>query len=154
MAGVEHFLSPFWVADLTFSRSQGGMFAGGQEQRGIVLLDACAPQAQRIHVLGTEGSLAQALASQGGLAGAAVAMPRSNPTQAAALMMQRLRSNPEYLNPRLRIRGLAFLPVAAATFSSSQGTRTTSACLSGSIPIDDYARSQVQMTQQLLQRYG
>jgi hypothetical protein len=155
LAGVEQFLSPFWVADVTFSRAQGAVFTSGQEQRAIVLLDACAPQAQRVVVVGAEhGALAHALANQGVVAGLPAAMPRSNPTQAAAVMMQGLRGKPEYLNPRLRIRGMAFLPVATATFSSTQGTRVASACLGGSVPVDDYARAQVQTTQQLLNRYG
>lgn len=153
--GVEQFLSPFWIAELTYSRAHGAVFTSGQEQRAIVLLDACAPQAGRVVVVGAEhGVLAQALATQGSLAGAPVAMPRSNPTQVSAIMMHGLRAKPEYLNPRLRIRGMAFLPVASATYSSSQGARVTSACLGGSVPVDDYARTQVQTTQQLLNRYG
>jgi hypothetical protein len=103
---------------------------------------------------GEHGVLAQALASQGSLVGAPVAMPRSNPTQVSAIMMQGLRAKPEYLNPRLRIRGMAFLPVASTTYSSTQGTRVASACLGGSVPVDDYARTQVHTTQQLLNRYG
>jgi hypothetical protein len=153
IASVDQFLSPFWVADVTFSRAQGTVFTSGQEQRTVALLDACNPSPQRVVVLG-DGPLAQALNTQGSLLGAPVAMPRSSPTQASTIMMQGLRGRPDYLNPRLRIRGLAFLASAAATYTGGQTPRIASTCLNGQVPVDDFARTQVQTTQQLLQRYG
>lgn len=153
ITSVDQYLAPFWVADVSFSRAQGAVFTSGQEQRAVVVLDACAPAPQRVVVL--EGTpLANALNTQRTFVGIPTAMPRSSPTQASAIMMQGLRSRPELLNPRLRIRGLAFLATASATYSAGQKQRTSTTCLNNQVPVDDFARSQVQTTQQMLQRYG
>lgn len=153
LAGLEQFLSPFWVADVSFSRAQGAVFTSGQEQRAIALVDACAPSAQRVAVI-ESATLANALSTQATIAGVPMAMPRSSPTQASTIIAQALRARPEYLNPRLRIRGLAFLSAAVATYTGGARPRTASACLNNQVGIDDFAGTQVQTTQQLLQRYG
>lgn len=150
---VAQFLNPVWVADVSFSRAQGAVFTSGQEQRAVAVLDACAPTPQRVVVVGS-APLANALGVQGPLGGTPVAMPRSSPAQASAIMMQGLRGRPEYLNPRLRIRGLAFLAAASVTYTGGPQQRSATSCLSGQVPIDDFARTQVQTTQYLMQRYG
>jgi hypothetical protein len=153
VAEVDQFLAPFWAADLSFSRTQGGMFVGAQEQRAVVVVDACAPSPTRVLVVGA-GPVATALESPGMLAGAPVAMPRSGPTHAAAVMMQGLQRRPEYMNPRLRMRGLVFLPAVVATYTGGPRPRTVTSCLSDQVPVDVLARANVQTTQHLLQRYG
>lgn len=153
IASVEQFLTPFWVADISFSRAQGAVFTSGQEQRAVALLDACAPLPQRVAVLGPT-PLADALNSQSSLGGTPVAMPRSSPTQASSVMMQGLRGRSEYLNPRIRIRGLAFLATATANYTGGARPRAATACLNDQVLVDGYAATQVQTTQQMLQRYG
>ena len=152
VTGVERFLSPFWVADVFFSRAQGSVFASGKEERAVALLDACAPDPHRLVVLG-ESPLVRALETHGSPAGTPIAAPRSSPSQASAAMMRGLHGRSEYLNPRLRVRGLAFLPVAAATYAGGQHPRTVTSCLADQVPADRLAREQVQTTQQMLQRY-
>ena len=151
--GVEQFLAPYWVADLSFSRAQGSVFTSGQEQRALVVVDACAPSARTVVVLG-QSPLVDVLGSLGSAAGFPVAMPRSSASQATSAMMQGLRSRPELLNPRLRLRGLALLPAAVATYAGGPQQRVVSTCVSDQVPIDDFTRSQVQVTQIATQRYG
>jgi len=153
LAHVEQFMSPFWVADISFSRKQGAVFASGQEQRAVAVVDACAPAPQHVVVL-ESAPLVNALESQASLAGVPVAMPRSSPSQASAVLMQALRGRPEYLNPRLRIRGLAFFGAAMATYTGGASPRTATACLNSLVSIDGFAATQIQTTHQLLQRYG
>ncbi len=153
LEGVQQFLCPVWVADLSFSRAQGAVFTSGHEQHAVVLLDACAPHPQRVTVLGPT-PLVNALGVHGSLAGAPLAMPHSSPAQASGIMTQGLRARPEYLNPRLRMRGLAFLATATATYTGGPQPRTATACLNGQVAVDHVAHAHVHTTQQMLQRYG
>lgn len=153
--GSVQFLAPVWVADVGFSAATGAVFKEGVEARVVAIVDACAPEPGRVTFLdGAQAPVADALAHPGRLAGGDVALPRSTAAAAAGAFTQAAKGRQNMLNARVQVRGLAWLPAAVVQFSSPKGERTAIACLGGAVTLTDAAVRQVQVTRQIVQRFG
>jgi hypothetical protein len=149
------FLAPVWVAEVGYSASTGAVFKEGVESRTLALVDACAPEPARVQFLdSTHAALAQALSHTGTLPSASVALPRSTAGAAGAVIAQAAKGRSNMLNARIQVRGLAWLPAAAAAFSSEKGMRHALTCMNGSVPVDDAAIQQLEVARRLAERFG
>jgi hypothetical protein len=154
LAHVTQYLLPVWVVDVWFAVAQGAVFTQGREAQSVVLVDACSPAPQKAALLdGGASPLLQALAGPRPIPQCPVALPRSGPLTAQQCAEQALRSRPGVVNPRARVRGLALLPAAVATFTAGPATRTATTCLGGMVQADRVALGQLDAMGDILQRY-
>lgn len=156
LAQLDSFMAPVWVAEVAYSRAQGSVFTSGVETRSTALVDACAPAAAGVVFLDDPSHpYAQAMAQSGSVGAHPVALPLSTPSQVVGVIAQALRSRPGVLNPRVNLRGLAFMAGAAAHYASAKGaSRALVSCCNGFLPLDPGVVQRVRATQFLTQRYG
>jgi hypothetical protein len=149
------FLAPVWVAEISYSASTGAVFKEGVEGKALALLDACALDPARVCFLdGTHASLADSLGHAGRLVGGDVALPRSTAASANGVFAQAAKGRPNMLNARIQVRGLAWLPAAVAEFSSPKGSRSAISCMNGFVVLADAAVRQIDVSRQIVQRFG
>lgn len=156
IASIQQFMTPVWVAEVAFSRSQGSVFTSGVETRSMAFVDACAPSPSGVAFAeDANHPYVQALAYASPLGTSQTALPLSTPSQVIGVMTQAARARPGVLNPRVTLRGLAFMAGAAAQYQSSKGTtRTLVNCCNGFVPLDDSVLQRVHAAQFIAQRYG
>lgn len=156
VTGVSAFLAPVWVADVAFSRAQGSVFTSGVENRAIAIVDASSPHPSKVVFIDDPGHpIAQAFGYPTQLGTRDVAMPLSTPADVVPMFAQALRGRPGTLNPRVNLRGIAFLTGASAAYQDNKGgARMTVGCANGFAQLDGSVVHRVQATQHILQRYG
>lgn len=156
VAGVTAFMAPVWVADVAFSRAQGSVFTSGVESRTIAIVDASSPHPSKVvFVDDPTHSIVQALGYATPLGTSEVALPLSTPEEVVPMFTQAARARPGTLNPRVNLRGIAFLAGASARYTDNKGgARTAVNCANGFVQLDGGVVHRVQATQQILQRYG
>lgn len=155
LAALASFMAPVWVADVGFSKAQGSVFTSGVESRFTAFVDACAPNVNGvIFVEDANHPYVQALAHAAPLGTNQVALPLSTPSQVTTIIAQAARKRPGVLNPRVTVRGLAFLPAGAAQYTSDKNTRTLVRCANGFLPVDPGVVQRMQAAQFIAQRYG
>lgn len=154
LLNLQHFYVPVWVAEVTYSRSSGAVFASGVESRAVFLVDSCAPRADRVAPLQDGHPLLRALASPQAISTRDMALPRTTSGHATGVMQQALRNRPEFLNPRVRVTGLALAAAAVALLQSAKGQRTAVSCLNGMVHVDETAATQLRLAQQVFDQFG
>ena len=157
LAKLEKFLLPVWVAEVVYSKSTGALLKSGVEGKAFATVDACAPDASRVCIFDDPESpgvgpllAVETLAARGAI----IAAPRSTPQIAKALIEAAVRGRPELLNPKVKMRGMAYLPAAVAHYESKKGLREAACCWNGLIPTVPGVRTQVQVSQSLKQQFG
>jgi hypothetical protein len=152
---VDQFLTPVWIADVSYSRATGAVFKAGVEGRGVAIVEACSPAAAKVAFFPDPNlPLVQALGYQQTLGTTAVALPRCTAAGVHSIFAQALQGRADITNPQVRVRNMAFLPAAVVHYQSDKGMRQQLGCMGGQIAIDATALQQVTATQQLLQRFG
>jgi hypothetical protein len=154
VARTEAFLVPFWVADVSYSRAEGAVFVDGKEDSGVLLVQACKPSAEAtIFITDPTNDIVGALEQVRAIGGETIAMPMSTAATAQEIMTQAVRSKPGVKNPRVKIRGLAYIASAVVDFQSPQGSRPAATCLGGRLPVDPSIREHVGLAQQVLNAF-
>lgn len=152
---IEKFLLPVWVASVSFSRSAGKVFKQGVESKCLAVVDACGPSAGKVFFASSDTDpIAVALSSKRNLSSRSVALPTSTAGVAQTAFELAAKARPDLQNPRVQIRGLAFVPAATASLESKNGRRDLAGCLSGQIPIDPGVKAQVAVSRQALQKFA
>lgn len=155
VAAVDRFMMPVWMADVTFSKSTGKVFAQGVEDREVALVDACAPNPGSVRFFTASSELvAGSFASPRAMPYSSVALPSSTQAAAVGSIQQAVAGRPELKNAQIHVRGLAYLPAAVVSYQSKRGEREAGACLGGKIPILSNARQNFHAAQQLMQRFA
>jgi hypothetical protein len=155
LEGVEQFLLPVWLGEVSYSRSSGAVFKSGAEAKAWVIVDACAPSAAKVAVLGDDdATMRTVLGTPRPITGRELALPNSSPSAARNAFAQALRNRPDMLNAVVEVKGLAFLPAAVVHYSSKKGAREAASCLDNRVPIDGSARIQWQQAKTLLNRFA
>ena len=155
IVGIEQFLVPVWLAEVSFSRSSGKVFKSGAESKAIAIVDACAPSSIKVRVFvdGHE-QLSAAMASPAAMGGRQVALPNSSADMAKKVITDGVRLLPNLLNAVVQVKGIVFLPAAVAHYSSKNGPREATTCMSDQVPIDNSARVQWQQARVLMERFA
>ena len=154
VAQVSQFMLPVWVADLTYSQATGGVFKEGQEASCLVAVDACDPSTNGVGFFkGPNTALASAMDNPQPMGDIKVALPRSTSSQALKAFKLAAKAKQGLMNPKVKIRGLAYVPAAVVAFESNKGGRELARALGGTIALKSLARFQVEAANQLLQRF-
>ena len=149
------FFAPVWVADVSYSASSGAVFKAGVEGRTVALLDACAPDPARVRFLDqTHARLTAALDHPTSFPGGEAALPRSTAAAAAAAFVAAAKRQPNMLNARVVVRGLAWLPTVSVQFSSPKGKRAALCCLNGAVTLSGDVVRQVDVRRSIVERFG
>lgn len=155
LAGLEQFFLPVWAADVTYSAQQGAVFATGVEGHCTLLVDACAPDVARVVFIDQANHpLAQALGYQQALGTNCVALPRTTAATVLPVFQQALGARPQYRNPRVQVRGMAFLAATVATYETPNGPRHAATALNDALPVDVAVLTQRQAAAHLFDRFG
>jgi hypothetical protein len=151
---TDAFLVPFWVADVSYSRADGAVFVDGKEDTGVLLVQACKPSAESVVFITDPGNdIVSSLDQLRAIGGESIAMPMSTAETAAQVMSQSVSRKPGVKNPRVKMRGLAYIAAAVVDFDSSQGSRKAAVCLAGRLPVDPSIREHVGLAQQVLSAF-
>jgi hypothetical protein len=155
VAQTTQLLVPVWIVDVLFARATGTVFKAGAESRGVALVEACDPRPEKtVFFADPAQPIVSALSTAGVVGATPLAIPRSSRATAQLVVQQALRSRPDVMSPRVQVRGLGFVSAAAVRYQSPKGTRDAIWAAAGSIPVDWSAVAQVELGQQLMQRFG
>ncbi len=128
VATIDRYWHPFWLANVTYSQSEGAIFKSGSAKQALALLDATTADAVIASMVEEGSSLHSQLDSA-----ARSDWPDPKPTipavvsEAAAQKALETfsRANPSYRNCRILMRKLVYLPACEAVYQSKDGRRST-----------------------------
>jgi hypothetical protein len=153
LANLREFFIPVWCADLTYSKAAGAVFKSGVEQRCLVAVPACRPKASDVLIIESrDHAIARAVLQPSILQTSAVALPSATWEQVRRVFLEALGRRPDLLNCQLRMKGIAFVPAAVATFNSKKGQRELGAWLDGTLSFDEVRAGNTPLADSFLKR--
>lgn len=148
--GVVKHMLPVWVAEVRYAQSTGGIFKEGQELRCLAALDACTPEAAHVaFVMEADSALAQAMAQPSPLQLRTLVLPTCTATFGLKVIEQAAKANPALGNPKVTMKGLAFVPAIVATYTSKKGDRQLATALQGALAISPTPQQQLATAQKV-----
>ena len=144
VAGVDEFLFPVWLIELTYSQAAGKIFASGVEQRRLVLVNAIDTTGDR--VVFREGT---GFAAPAPLQNRRVLLPRVSRPYAVASALRAAVARGDMLNPRGRSLGLGLVPGAVVRYAGKTN-REAASCLGGALLLPIDLRAQLEHSARLL----
>jgi len=121
---TEPYWHPFWVADLTYSQSEGTFFKSGSTKRGLLLVDGTSTRKVLAFVVEQGSALYASLQSKRESADRTLALPvLVSEAAAQGVLDAYARSSPSFRNPHVQVRDVVYLPACDVTYQSKQGAR-------------------------------
>jgi hypothetical protein len=140
---------------VTFSKSAGTLFKQGVHSSTLALIDASRSPVGTVVLLDDGQSAAgEWLAESRLTSNHTIAWPRCGVQAACEAVGAELRNHSEMFNAAVRVRGLAYLAAAYASFESNRGVRNEVSCLNELVPLDGNALAQLDCARTLRDRFG